>query len=210
MKTVILLLVTLFSLLSYSDVNEKPYQVEYKYSNTDNFGDYIPSLSLSYVKDFSLVLTGEWPEFDYQNPSYLLELYKNNYYLMAGYGKYKEEIIGIDYTFNSFTAGIKISNYNNFKVNIYKLQKDFYLKNGDILSGKINIVDDNKISENYMIKYKSNYWNYSHYFDFNLLDKGIIEFDSNKQIDTFRLKLAYARDFRYNKNGYSISVGTNF
>lgn len=207
-------LTTLFliflSLLSYSLGTEKPFEIEYKYSNTDNFGDYIPSLALSYNEDFSLIFTREWPEFEYQSPSYLLELYKNNYYLIAGYGKYKEEIIGMDYTFGTFTTGIKISNYDNLKAKIYKLQKDFYLKNGDILNSKINIVEDTKTSANYMIKYKSKFWNYSHYFDFNSLNKGIIELDSNELIRDFRLKLAYAREFEYNKNGYSISIGTNF
>lgn len=210
MKKLIVSFFILISFMVYSSGKEKPFGIEYKYLNTDNFGDYIPSLALSYTEDFSLIFTREWPEFDYQNPSYLLEFYKNNYYLIVGYGKYKEEIIGIDYTFETFTFGIKINSYDDLNVRLYKVQKDFYLKNGNILNWKINVVDDNEISTDYMIKYKSRFWNYSHYFDFDILNKGIIELDSNNLIKNFRLKLAYAREFKDNKNGYSISVGTNF
>lgn len=210
MKIIIIIFFVLNRFISYSLDREKFLGIEYLYSNTESFGDFIPSLSISYTNDFSLILTREWPEFNYQNPSYLIELYKGNYYLLLGYGKYNEEIIGIDYIFKTFTTGIKINSYKELRVKFYKFQKDFYLKNGDILSSRINIVDDNVISTNYMIKYKSNFWAYSHYFDFNILNKGLLELQLNKLIKKMTLKLAYAREFESKKNGFSISVGTKF
>ena len=210
MKKLIVSFFILTNFLIYSSDKEKPFGIEYLYSNTENFKDYIPSLSISYTKDFTLIFTREWAEFNYQNPSYLLELYKGNYYILSGYGKYKEQIIGIDYTFETFTTGIKINNYDDLAIKFYKLQKDFYLKNGNILSSKINIVDNKEISTNYMIKYKSNYWSYSHYFDFDIINKGIVELQSNELIKKLTLKLSYAREFEANKNGISISIGTKF
>lgn len=210
MKKLIVSFFILISFLVFSLEKEKPFGIEYVNSNTENFGDYVPSLAISYTKDFTLIFTREWPEFNYQNPSYLLELYKGNYYILSGYGKYKEQIIGIDYAFGTFTTGIKINSYDDLRVKFYKLQKDFYLKNGNILSSKINVVDNNEISTNYMIKYKSDFWAYSHYFDFDTLNKGVVELQSNELIKKLTLKLAYAKEWESNKSGFSINIGTKF
>lgn len=210
MKKLIVIHFIFISFLSFGLDKENSFGVEYTYSNTENFGDYIPSLSVSFTKNFSLIFTREWPEFSYQNPSYLLELYKTNYYILVGYGKFKEQIMGIDYTIGTFTTGVKINNYDDLVVKFYKLQKDTYLKNGNILSSKINIVDDNKISTNYMIKYKSNFWSYCYYFDFDILNKGIIELNSSELSKKMALKLAYSREFQSNRNGFYISIGTKF
>ena len=211
MKKLLVLFFIFLNLFSYSEEDtEDSFGIEFKHSNIESFGESLPSLSLSYKADFSLIFTREWPEFDYQNPSNQFDIYIGNYYFIIGQGKYNEEILGMDYTFGTITAGLKLNNYDEERVMFYNLQKDFYLNNENILSGRVNIVDDDKISSNYMIKFKSNFWNYSQYFDFYDINKGIIEIDSNELVEKIKLKLAFAKDFESNENGFSFTIGAIF
>ncbi len=205
-----LLLILLLVEESDAKVNSNNWTFEYSVSNLDNFGNYLPSISLGYKENYTLLYTKEWPEFEYQNSSNFLEYYKGNYYLIIGQGKYEEKVLGIDYTFKTATFGLRLNNYKDNEVIFYKFQKDYYIKDNFVLSGRVTGIEAEEFNLNYMLKLKYNFVAYSHYFDLEDLNKGIIEISPVNETNKYMVKISYGQDFKTKDNGFSLSLGTKF
>lgn len=212
MKKIIFL--TLLNFLIYSqsfaEKDIKNWELKYSLSNIENFGAYLSSISIEYIKDYTLIYTRELAEFDYQSPMDLIEYYKNNYYVLLGKGKYEEKILGIEYTLKTITFGIKISSYKDIDVLFYKLQKDYYLKNESMISARVIAVDANEVDLNYMLEFRYKIFKYSYYFDFENTNKGVAEIELKNINNKYSIKAGYGQDFKTMDNGLMLTIGMKF
>lgn len=207
-----LLLFIFLTALSYGkgEIQLKKWELKYSYSNIENLNKYFPSVSLMYKNNYTLIYTKEWEENNYSNSSNLLEFYKGNYYLSLGQNENTKLITGIEYYFKTMTFGFRLNKYESSDVLFYKIQNDFYFKNGIIAGARINLIDGDKIELNYMGKIEYKQFSYSHYFDFDALNKGVAEIKLNDINNLYNMKFGYGKDFNKKDDGLSLSIGVKF
>lgn len=173
--------------------------------------DYFYSSVEYYNLNFDLIYTANWNSKNNENIGNLIELYKNNYYIFLGNFDSNNYTTGIDYTLGLYTFGVKLNNYNSENVFFYKLQKDWYFGEKDILSIKLTAVDSEEDFKTfYMIKnqYKNIY--ITHYFDFDCTNQSVIEYklkDKNKKIN---YSIGYSKDFKTKDDGFSFGISSKF
>ncbi|MBP6282272.1 MAG: hypothetical protein KA384_09530 [Leptotrichiaceae bacterium] len=213
LKKLILIMGLLISILiCANEDNNGIITLKYNTSNLENLEIEYPSVFVGYKKnkEYSLSYTREWEKNEFEKGLNLLEFYKGNYYFLIGQSSQLNLSVGLDYTYKLLTLGIKMNNYDDTTVKYYKIQGDYYFKNGIISTGKVNLVDDGKTELNYMLKLNYNIFNYSYYFDFNDLNKGVFEIKKDGIMKKYFLGFSYATEFNTNKNAASLSLGYNF
>lgn len=193
------------------DKNMHNWRLEIGVNGIDDLNkDYFYSSIEYYNLNFDLIYTTNWHSKNNNNIGNLIEIYNGNYYIFLGNSDNNNYTTGIDYTLGLYTLGIKLNTYDSENVLFYKLQKDWYFGEKDILSIKLTGVDSKEDFKTfYMIKnqYKNIY--ITHYFDFDTTNQSVIEYklkDKNKKINYF---IGYSKDFETKKDGFSLGISSN-
>lgn len=216
MKKLLLVLFVLSFSLAKADENFKKWEVKFNYTSFEetSVDEEIPYISLYFREEdkYTLIYNREQVYRDdekFRNGEYL-ELYKGNFYYILGQTDFMNLNLGVEYYYKVYTFGIKLNDYDTQDVIFYKFQADHYFKNSSIGSLRATVVSAEDISIDYMGKIVYKIWSYSHYFDFEDLNKGIVEVKLNKKDSIYDINAGYGYDFHNSRTGIILGFGVKF